>query len=125
MLWRPIEYHITKVPTIFRVICKLHNLCMDRWMIDNPAAARLGNYPGSTPFSNDSNLWSTFDISIGLDDVFEQPTDEVIIDRLQNRYERLGDRRRVYAARNIPLRDALTDELFSLGIRFNKDLELY
>jgi len=125
MIWRPIEYHFTKVPTIFRVVCKIHNLCLDRWMMDNPTAARLGNYPGSTPFSNDSNLWNTFDISVGLDDVFKQPTDDVIMERLQNRYERLGDRRRVYSARNIPLRDALTDELYSLGVRFNKDLELH
>jgi hypothetical protein len=94
-------------------------------MMDNPTAARLGNYPGSTPFSNDSNLWNTFDISVGLDDVFEQPIDDVIMERLQNRYERLGDRRRVYSAQNIPLLDALTDELYSLGVRFNKDLELH
>jgi hypothetical protein len=47
------------------------------------------------------------------------------MERLQNRYERLGDRRRFYSARNIPLQDALTDELHSLSVRFNKDLELY
>ena len=111
MIWRPIEYHVTKVPTIFQAICKLHNLCLDWWMIDNPSAACLGNYPGSTAFSSDSNLWNTFDTNVGLDDVFEQPSDEVIMERLQNRYERLGDRRWVYSARNIPLRDALTDEL--------------
>jgi hypothetical protein len=67
----------------------------------------------------------TFDISIGLDDVFEQPTDEVIIERLANRYERLGDRRQVYAAHNVPLREWLTEDLYSFGVRFNKDLELY
>ncbi len=37
MLWRPLEYNLAKVPTIFRVMCKLHNLCMDRWMMNNPA----------------------------------------------------------------------------------------
>jgi len=125
MLWWPIEYSLVKVPTIFRVMCKLHNLCMDRWMMNNPTSARLGNYPGSSPFSGDTNLWESFDISVGLDDVFEQPTDDIIIERLENRYERLGDRRRVYAARNIPLRDSLTEELYALGIRFNRDRELY
>jgi hypothetical protein len=99
--WRPIEYHHTKVPTIFRVICKLHNICMDRWMMNNP------------------------DITVGLDDVFEQPSDEDVMERLQNRYVKLADRRRVYAARNIPLRDSLAKELYSLGIRFNKELEIY
>ena len=125
IIWRPIEYQVTKVPMIFRAICKLHNLCLDRWMIDSPSAARLGNYPGATAFSSDSNLWNTFDISVGLDDVFEQPSDEVIKERIQNRFERLGDRCRVYSARNIPLRDALTDVLYSLGVRFNKDLAFY
>jgi hypothetical protein len=46
ILWKPIEYNIAKVPTIFRVICKIHNIGMGCWMINNPAAALLGNYPG-------------------------------------------------------------------------------
>jgi hypothetical protein len=96
MLWWPIEYSLVKVPTIFRVMCKLHNLCMDRWMMNNPTSARLGNYPGSSAFNSDENLWESFDISVGLDDVFEQPMDDIIIERLENRYERLGDRREMY-----------------------------
>jgi hypothetical protein len=112
ILWRPIEHEISKVPTIFRVICKIHNVCMDCWMINNPAAAWLGKYPGSSPFSDDLNLWESFDITVGVDDVFEQPSDEEIIDRLQNQYARLGERRWVYAARNIPLRDSLKEELY-------------
>jgi hypothetical protein len=47
------------------------------------------------------------------------------MERLGNRYESLGDRCQVYAAHNIPLRESLIEELYSLGIRFNKDLELY
>jgi hypothetical protein len=127
ILWRPLEYHVNKVPTIFRVICKLHNMCMDRWMMNNPAGARLGKLTDGDcmPFSDDSNLWDTFDIRVGLDEVFEQPTDEAVIQRLRNRYGRLGDRRRVYAARNIALRDSLCEELYTLGVRFNKELELY
>ncbi len=93
--------------------------------MNNPTSAQLGNYPGSSAFSSDENIWESFDISVGLDVVFEQPTDDIIIERLENRYERLGDRRRVYAARNVPLRDSLTEELYSLGIRFNRDCELY
>jgi hypothetical protein len=81
-------------------------------MINNPAAAWLGKYPGSSPFSDDSNWWESFDITVGVDDVFEQPSDEEIIDRLQNQYARLGERRWVYAARNIPLRDSLKEELY-------------
>jgi hypothetical protein len=119
ILWKPIAYDIAKVPTIFCVIC------MDHWMINNPASARLGNYPGSAPFSDDSNLWESFDMSVGLDDVFEQPSDEEIIERLQNRYTRLGERPRAYAASNILLRDSLAEDLYRLGVRFHKELELY
>jgi len=125
ILWCPMDYHVSKVPTIFRVICKLYDMCMDHWMLNNPARACLGNFPGTLPFSYDLNLWDTFDIQVGLDDVFEQPTDEAVIQRLQNRYGRLGDQRRVYAVRNIPLRKSLTEELYCLGVRFNKDQELY
>jgi len=91
ILWRPMEYHVSNVPTIFRVICKLHNMCMDCWMLNHPARACLGNFPDTLPFSNDLNLWETFDIQVGLDDVFEQQTDEAVIQQLQNRYGRLGD----------------------------------
>jgi hypothetical protein len=94
-------------------------------MINDPAAAWLGKYPGSTPFIDDSNSWESFDMTVGLDDMFEQPSDEEIIDRLQNRYARLGERHQVYAAQNIPLRDSLKEELYQLDIRFNKDLEFY
>jgi len=121
ILWRPMEYHVSKVPTIFRVVCKLHNMCMDCWMLNNPARAHLGNFPHTLPFSNDVNLWETFGIQVGLNDVFEQPTDEAVIQQLQNRYGRLGERCRVYAARNIPLRESLTKDMYCLGVRFNKD----
>jgi hypothetical protein len=40
-------------------------------MMNKPAGAHLGNYPSLAPFSSDGNLWDSFDISVGLDDVFE------------------------------------------------------
>lgn len=103
VLWRPMEYHVSKVPTISRVTWKFHNMCMDWWMINNPVGACLGKFPDSIPFSDDSNLWDVFDIWVGLDDVFELPEDEAVVEWLQNQYGRLGDRHGVYAARNIPL----------------------
>jgi hypothetical protein len=54
----------------------LHNMCMDHWMINNPARAHLGKFPDTLPLSSDSNLWESFDIQVRLDDVFEQPTDD-------------------------------------------------
>ena len=96
-------------------------------MINNPAGARLRKFASADgmQFSNDAHLFDTFDITVGLDDVFEQPSDEAVTERLQNRYVKLADRRSVYAARKIPLQDSLTQELHSLGIRFNKELESY
>jgi hypothetical protein len=32
------------------------------------------------PFSADDNLWITFDITIGFDDVAEQPKDEQVLE---------------------------------------------
>ena len=91
---------------------------MDRWLVNNPTAACLGKFDsiGNMQFSNELHLWKIFDISVGLDDVFIQPTDDAVIQHLQNRFVKLGDRRCVYATRIIPLRDALTEELYSLGI---------
>jgi hypothetical protein len=88
ILWKAIEYHIDKAPTIFCVMCKLHNICMDRWLLNNPTDARLGRYScaESPPFSNYDYLWSTFDISVGLDDSFEQPSDDVVISCVENRF---------------------------------------
>jgi hypothetical protein len=58
---------------------------MDHLMINNHAGARLGKFTDADcmPFSDDSNLWDTFDICVGLDDVFEQPIDERVMQCLQ------------------------------------------
>jgi len=39
---------------------------MDRWMINNPELARLGYFHSvdSMKFNDDSNLWSSFDITL-------------------------------------------------------------
>jgi len=49
-------------------------------MINNPGGARLGILTSNDcmQFSDDSYLWETFDISVGLDDVFEQPTMQAV-----------------------------------------------
>jgi hypothetical protein len=68
------EYHINKIPTIFHVLCKLHNICMDCWLLNNPTDAWLCRFSSAeaVAFSNDDFSWSTFDISVGLDDSFDQ-----------------------------------------------------
>ncbi len=127
ILWRPLEFHVSKVPTIFRVICKLHNICMDHWMLKSTSGGNLGTLldAEAPPFSDDDNLWNRFDTTVGLDDSFDQPADNDVLEHLENRYHRLGERRRVYSSRNIPRRDALMEELYILGVRFNRVHEIY
>jgi hypothetical protein len=66
-----------------------------------------------------------FDISVGLDDSFEQPSDEVVIPRLENRFRKLNDRQSYYASQNIPRREALMEDMYALGIHFNREQEMY
>jgi hypothetical protein len=102
--WRAVELDVCKVPTLFRVLCKLHNLCTDHWIIEE-----------ILPFSRDSNLLRAFDITVGLDDVGYQPTNEEVTERLSNKYEQLSQRRRLSV--NNTQRDAMTEELYHGGIR--------
>jgi DDE superfamily endonuclease len=39
MLWKVIEIDMNNVPTVFCVMCKLHNICIDQYMEDHPNAA--------------------------------------------------------------------------------------
>jgi hypothetical protein len=127
ILWRPIQYDVNKVPTIFHVLCKLHNICMDCWLLSNPTDARLHRLSSAEaiPFSNDDYLWSTFDVSVGLGDSFGLPSDDEIIGHLENRYQKLNDRRSYYTSRNISKREALMEEMYTLGVRFNREHEMY
>jgi hypothetical protein len=117
------EIHFGKVPTIFHVICKLDNICMDSWLQKNPRGVLLD--ADAPPFGDDENLWNTFDITIGLDDSYDQPTDDDIQERPENRFNHLREWRRVCSARNIPRRDALMEELYVLGVHFNQVNEIY
>jgi hypothetical protein len=120
------EYDVNKVPTIFRVLCKLHNICMDCWLLINPTDARLHRFSSAkaVPFSNDNYLWRMFDISVGLYDSFDLPLDE-IIGHLENRFRKLNDRCSYYTSRNIPKREALMEEMYTLGVHFNREHEMY
>jgi hypothetical protein len=129
ILWKPIEFEVAKVPTLFRVLCKLHNICMDRFMLNHPTIAKLGRGTEAAsmeapPFSGDVDVMSHLDIRFGLDDVGNQPLDEEVIERLENRYRDLaGKRRRQYSSRLQPRRDALMEELYQSGVRFDSARE--
>ena len=36
ILWRPISYSLDKIPKIVCVCAILHNICVDRWVKNNP-----------------------------------------------------------------------------------------
>jgi hypothetical protein len=84
ILWRPMEYDVNKVSTTFHVLCKLNNICMDCWLPTDACLHRFSSAE-AIPFSNDDYLWSTFDISVSLDDIFDLTSDEIIV-HLENRF---------------------------------------
>jgi hypothetical protein len=48
---------------------------MDQMMMKNPSGGHLRTIldTEAPPFSDDDNLWNTFDITVGLDESFVQP----------------------------------------------------
>jgi len=98
ILWRAMKFSLEKVTTIFCVICKLHNVCMDQWQMNHHTFASLGRFSDfsdveAPPFSDNGYLWESFDITVGLDDAGDQPTDEVVLGQLTNQCNRLNDQR--------------------------------
>ncbi len=97
---------------------------MDRWIMKHPTAACQGRFSDISdveepPFCDDCYLWECFDITVGLDDVGDQPTDEVVMDLLTNRYDRLNEQWYYYAARNRTKHNAIMEELWNSGVRFS------
>jgi hypothetical protein len=87
---------LEKILTIFCVICKLHNVIMDRWTMNHHKSTSLGRFSDFSdvevpPFSDDGYLWESFEITVGLDDVGDQLSDEAILRGLTNQYNRLND----------------------------------
>jgi hypothetical protein len=52
-------------------------------MMNNPVGTQVGRFTNAhaLPNSEDDNLWSTFDISVGLDDGFEVSSYEAEVKR--------------------------------------------
>lgn len=71
MLWRPITFRLDKVATIVRVCAMLHNICIDRWLPNNPRC-----------YINNIRQWLDVPGQESVDD--PMPEDEAIIARLHN-----------------------------------------
>ena len=106
ILWRPIAFKMKKVSKIVRVCAMLHNICVDRWKINNPIkyGDRGQRWPDDVPDS------------ITGDSIF--PEEKEIIKRLHNNY--IVERKRNV---NQGLRSCITEDIYDAGLRANRDTE--
>jgi DDE superfamily endonuclease len=105
ILWRPISFSLCKVAKIVRVCAMLHNICVDRWVINNPSRFGRGlqHWPEAPP------QWGTDDLS---------PADDEIIERLHNNYVTAKAR-----SSDCSARDQLMEEIYELGLSAVRDTE--
>ena len=103
ILWRPIAFSLCKVAKIVRVCAMLHNICVDRWVINNPSR-----------FGRGSQLWPEAPPQRGNDDL--SPADDEIIERLHNNYVSARAR-----GAGSPARDQLMEEIYELGLGAARD----
>ena len=109
ILWRPITYSLEKVPKIIRVCGMLHNICIDRWVIENPVVKFSAN--GERVWPNPEEHDNVHDAS---------PEDDEIIERLHNNYV---DAKRVSTDNSIKRK--LTQDIYDAGIRTRIDTEFH
>lgn len=107
ILWRPITFRLDKVATIVRVCAMLHNICVDRWLLNNPRC-----------YINNIRQWPDVPGQESVDD--PMPEDEAIIARLHNNYiiSRL-----VSADRSSRLQ--LVEDISNAGIVATSDTEFH
>jgi hypothetical protein len=105
ILWRPIAFSLCKVAKIVRVCAMVHNICVDRWIINNPS--RFGR--GLQHWPEAPSQWGTDDLS---------PADDEIIERLHNNYVTARARSADSFAR-----DQLMEEIYELGLGAVRDTE--
>lgn len=106
ILWCANSSHLNKVTVLVLVCAKLHNLCVDRWMING----RRGNL----------DLVGVNE-DIPLHDGIEnnRPTDIEVVNALSNRYSGIGDRAAVS-----DLRTTMMLQIWSTGIRITSENDL-
>ena len=106
ILWRPISFSLKKVSKIIRVCAMLHNICVDRWKVNNPIkyGDKGQRWPDDVPESMTG------------DDIF--PDENEIIRRLHNNYA-------IHRRRNADqgLRQCITEDIYDAGLRANCDTE--
>lgn len=107
ILWRPISYSLRRVAKIARVCAILHNVCVDRWILNNPR----NHY-------KNRRLWPDVPDQIHVDD--PMPGDEAIIGRLHNNYINA----RLSSSDN-SVRMQLLEDIYDAGIVASSDTEFH
>ena len=106
ILWCANSSHLNKVAVLVLVCAKLHNLCVDRWMING----RRGNLD-IVGVNEDIPLHD------GIEN--NRPTDIEVANALGNRYSEIGDRAAVS-----DLRTTMMLQIWSTGIRITSENDL-
>lgn len=107
ILWRPICYSLFKCARIARVCAMLHNICVDRWLLNN-----------SSRYENSKLVLPDVPEQIGVDD--PMPGDDEILRRLLNDYAAT-----VRTSSDNSLRMKLADDIYDAGIVTHVDTEFH
>jgi hypothetical protein len=89
------------------VCAELHNLCVDRWMINGRRGTLTGN----------SDLVEDIPMHDGIEN--NRPTDEEVATRLQNRYNEIGIRSAVNDCRV-----SMMEDVWQTGLRITDETAL-
>lgn len=111
ILWRPISYSLSKSAKIARVCAMLHNVCVDRWLLNNRSGYEGGHEREHLKLSDVPD-------QVGVDD--PMPADDEILSRLLNDYVVA-----VRASSDNSLRMKLTDDIYDAGIVTHVDTEFH
>ena len=107
ILWRPILYSLRRVAKIARTCAMLHNVCADRWLLNNPRK-----------FHRNRRVWPDVPDQMHVDD--PMPEDEAIINRMHNSY--------IHAravSQNNSIRNKLLQDIYDAGIVATSDTEFH
>ena len=107
ILWRPITYSLRRVAKIARTCAMLHNICVDRWLLNNPRN-----------FHKNRRVWPDVPDQMHVDD--PMPEDEAIINRMHNSY--------IHAravSQNNSIRHKLLQDIYDAGIVATSDTEFH
>jgi DDE superfamily endonuclease len=107
ILWCSNSSRLKNVSVMVLVCAKLHNLCVDRWMINGRRGTLTGN----------SDLVEEIPMHDGIEN--NRPTDEEVATRLQNRYNEIGIRSAVNDCRV-----SMMEDVWQTGLRITDETAL-